>query len=95
MIVSYCVFNALWLFVWLYFARKEIDIKVSMFIRDILPYMLLSSFVMAVAYVSTMAIENLYLLFVAKAVIAASLYVLIARLTRSEELNEIKEFLYK
>jgi O-antigen/teichoic acid export membrane protein len=95
MIVSYCVFNALWLFVWLYFARKEIDIKVSMFIRDILPYMLLSSFVMAVAYVSTMAIENLYLLFVAKAVIAASLYVLIARLIRSEELNEIKEFLYK
>lgn len=95
MIVSYCVFNALWLFVWLYFARKEIDIKVSMFMRDILPYMLLSSFVMAVAYVSTMAIENMYLLFVSKVAIAASLYVFIARLIRSEELNEIKEFLYK
>lgn len=95
MIVSYCVFNVLWLFVWLYFARKEIDIKVSMFMRDILPYMLLSSFVMAVAYVSTMAIENMYLLFVSKVAIAASLYVFIARLIRSEELNEIKEFLYK
>jgi hypothetical protein len=63
--------------------------------RDILPYMLLSLFVMAVAYVSTMAIENMYLLFVSKVAIAASLYVFIARLIRSEELNEIKEFLYK
>ncbi|MBR5275522.1 MAG: lipopolysaccharide biosynthesis protein [Bacteroidaceae bacterium] len=95
MIVSYCVFNVLWLFVWLYFAKKEIDIKLSMFMRDILPYMLLSLFVMAVAYVSTMAIEDMYLLFVSKVAIAASLYVFIARLIRSEELNEIKEFLYK
>ncbi len=94
MLVAYCVFNALWLLVWLFFVKKEIHINLSMFLHDVLPYMFMSAFVMTFTFFVTKSIEGIYLLFFAKIVIAASMYIFLAYIMRSEELAETIAFLF-
>ena len=95
MIVCYCVFNALWLLVWLYFANREIGIRLTMFLSDVLPYMLLAVGVMSVTCFVTRGVDDMLLLLVAKMSVAALLYLSVSYVMRSEELHGIIEFLYK
>lgn len=95
MLVAYCIFNALWLLVWNYFVKKEINLTYTMFASDILPYMMLASAVMVATGYITLFINNIYILLISKIAIAAILYVLIAYIIRSEELFEIMNFLFK
>ena len=95
MLVSYCVFNAMWLFVWHYFARKEIAITLPMFLLDVTPYLLLAGLTMLATYMLTTSIGNIYILLLSRIAIAALLYVGTAFLMRSSELREIINFLLK
>ena len=95
MLVSYCVFNVLWLFVWHNFVRKEIAITLPMFLLDVTPYLLLAAITMVVTYMLTTSVENIYILLFLRIAIAALLYVGTAFLVRSNELREIINFLLK
>ena len=95
MIIAYCIFNALWLLVWHYFAQKEIKLNISMFLHDTLPYLFLATTVMATTHYLTLFIDNLCTLLVSRIAIAALLYIAIAGIARSKELAEIKCFLLK
>ena len=95
MLITYCVFNIIWLFVWNFFVKKEILLTYSMFIGDILKYILLATAVMFITSYMTAFIENIYTLLVSKIAIAATLYILAAYIIRSEELYEIVNFLFK
>lgn len=95
MLVAYCVFNTVWLFVWNYFVKREICLTYTMFVGDILPYMVLAATVMCVTGYMTSFINDIYALLVSKIAIAASLYILVAYIMRSDELSEIMDFLFK
>ena len=95
MIIAYCIFNALWLFVWHYFAEKEIKIKLQMFLADTLPYLLMATGVMAATHYLTLNINNMCTLLVTRIAVAALLYIGMAWIVRSEELDEITKFLFK
>ena len=95
MIVCYCIFNVCWLFVWRYFVGKEIALKLTMFLRDVVPYMLLAAAVMAVTYRLTTGIDEHVLLLLSRMAIAALLYIGVAAVARSKELQEIVDFLFK
>ena len=95
MIIAYCIFNALWLFIWHYFAEKEIRIKLQMFLIDTLPYLLMATGVMVATYHLTKPINNIYILLVARIAIAALLYIGTAWIAGSKELDEITGFLFK
>ena len=95
MLITYCVFNIIWLFVWNFFVKKEILLTYSMFVGDILKYILLAVAVMCITGYMTAFIENIYTLLVSKIAIAATLYILAAYIIRSEELYEIVNFLFK
>ena len=95
MLVAYCVFNIMWLFVWNYFVKKEIYLSYKMFVFDILPYMLLASIVMCITGYTTTFIGNIYILLISRIAIAASLYILTSYIIRSKELYEIMAFLFK
>lgn len=95
MLVAYCIFNALWLFVWNYFVKKEINLTYRMFISDILPYIALATIIMCITGYTTTFLNNKYVLLISKMTIAAILYILTAYLFRSEELSEIINFLFK
>ena len=95
MLITYCIFNIMWLFVWNYFVKKEIRLSYAMFIKDILPYMALATAVMCITGYTTRFIDDIYVLLGSKIAIAASLYIFTAYITRSEELSEIMDFLFK
>lgn len=95
MLAAYCIFNILWLSVWCYFVKKEINLTIKMFLRDTVPYMTLAAAIMLATSCMTASIDNMYLLLVSRIAIAASLYVLVARVAKSEELSEIIDFLFK
>lgn len=95
MLVCYCVFNALWLLVWRHFASKEIALTLSMFLLDVVPYMLLAASTMIVTYMLTCGIYDKLLLLVSRIAIAVLLYLGISGLLRSNELHEITCFLFK
>ena len=95
MIVAYCIFNALWLFVWHHFAKKEIRLNIRMFLTDTLPYLFLAMAVMVSTHHLTLFIENMCTLLLARIAIAASLYIAIAWIARSKELYEIANFIFK
>lgn len=95
MLIAYCVFNIAWLFVWTYFIKREISLTFTMFVCDLLPYMLLSTAVMFAAYGITNFIENVYLLLVSRILIVVLLYIASAWAMRSNELSEIMIFLFR
>ena len=95
MIVCYCIFNVCWLFVWRYFVGKEIALRLTMFLHDVVPYMLLATAVMGVTYRLTMDIDEELVLLLSRIAIAALLYIGVAAVVRSRELQEIYEFLFK
>ena len=95
MLVAYCVFNTMWLFVWNYFVKKEIRLTYAMFVGDTFPYIILATAVICATAYLTAFIENIYLLLIAKIAVAASLYILVSFIIRSEELSEIVAFLFK
>ena len=66
-----------------------------MFIKDILPYIVLAAVVMCITGYLTTFIDDIYMLLVSKIAIAASLYIFTAYIMRSEELFEIMNFLFK
>lgn len=95
MLASYCIFNALWLFVWHYFARREIAVSTGMFLLDIVPFMLLSAAVMAATYMLTKSIADPFALLTARISIAAALYIGLSYMLRISELREIFNFILK
>lgn len=95
MIVAYCIFNALWLLVWHHFAQKEICLNLRMFLTDTVPYLVMATAVMIATYYLTATIDNMYILLVTRIAVAATLYIATAWITRSNELCEIMDFLFK
>ena len=95
MLVSYCVFNACWLFVWRYFASKEITVTVTMFLFDVAPYMLFAALTMFATYYMTSGIEDKLALLLSRIGVAAVLYVSVSAFICSQELREIIDFLFK
>ena len=95
MIIAYCIFNALWLFVWHHFTEKEIGLNLKMFFVDTLPYLFTSIAVMAATHHLTRFIDNNGTLLISRVVIAAMLYIGVAFVARSKELEEITNFIFK
>ena len=95
MLMSYCVFNACWLFVWRYFASKEIAVTLVMFLLDVVPYMLLAAATMFASYFLTAGIGDQLILLLSRIAVAVLLYLSASALMRSKELYEIIDFLFK
>ena len=81
MVIAFACINILWLLVWQYFLSRLIGYRFSNMLRDLMPFLLISLFVMAATYVVTMSINNIYLLMFAQVVVAVLLYVLVMKLS--------------
>ena len=92
MVVASVIINVLWFFVWHYLTRVEVDIHIGEVIKDISPYFLLSATLAMIAYLTSVYIENLYLRFVVKVFVVASLYPFILWRLKSTIFFEMIEF---
>ena len=75
MVFYFIGINVAWLFVWQYFAYRLIGLRLWEALSDVLPFLLLSAACMALTWWITRPIESLWLLLVAKVVLAAVFYV--------------------
>lgn len=95
MMIAYVTFNALWIFVWRYYAGKEISLTLGMFLSDTFPFALLSTAVMLITYWMTQSINDIYMLLAARITVAVILYTGTLILMRNKELDEALHYLLK
>lgn len=95
LVTVYSAFTILWLIVWHIVTQKILGIKLTEIIKDTLPFLVIAAAVMGVTYFITMSIENLYLLFATRIIIAGILYLAIMRMAHVEILNECINFIRK
>lgn len=94
MVIGYTLFNILWLMVWHHYTHRLIPLKLTDTLKDILPFMLAAAFTMAVAYLSTLAIDNLPLRMLAKIGIAAGVYFVLMKVAHAKILDECLSYLF-
>ena len=95
MVGAYVVVSILWTGVWQRLAHKETGLRILEFLRDISPYLLLSTTLCIVAHFAAGSISNIYLRLFAKILMVAIPYVGILWLLGSTILHEGVEFVTK
>lgn len=95
MVCFFIIVNILWLLVWQTFAWRLIRLRFLDVIKDIAPFFLFSVLVMALAWGITRPITNLWLMLLAKVVLAASLYVGILWVSGAKIPRESLQFILK
>lgn len=93
MVIGFVTVNVLWVLVWQYFVRRLMNYRLSSFLADILPFLLISVAVMTVTYFITATISPPWLLLLTRIVIAAALYIIIMKLAKVVIFREAISFL--
>lgn len=93
MVIAYVLLNVMWLFVWHYFTWRLTGYTLGMFLKDIMPFALAATGVMVVTGLMTQTISTLWLLLLARIIIAALLYFVIMKIARVKILEECLAFI--
>ena len=93
MVIAFACINILWLLAWQLFASRLIGYRFVTMLRDLLPFMLIALAVMAVTYLVTQGVSNMYILLVIRILLAATLYLITMKLLRARILEECIEFI--
>lgn len=95
MVSIYTFVTILWLFVWQYFANKEIGIRLLDVLKDILPYLVITLIVMFITYFSTTFIHNKIILLIVRLIMASFLYFIIMKILGSQILEECVGYFFR
>lgn len=93
MVFYFIGINVAWLFVWQYFAYRLIGLRLWEALSDVLPFLLLSAACMALTWWITRPIESLWLLLLAKVVLAAIFYVTAIWISGARIMRESVDYL--
>lgn len=86
------VCSVCWLFIWQFICCRFIGGRFLDFVKDVVPFMLLSLLAMGVVYILTMGVSNLWLALLLRIVMAASLYFVIMKFAQAKILEECINF---
>jgi O-antigen/teichoic acid export membrane protein len=95
MLMAYITINIAWLLVWHHFVREQIRYSFLNFVKDLFPYLSIAVVVMLITQVCTSYCTDIYVRFMAKIGMAASLYILIMWLSGSVTFKESINFILK
>ncbi|MGL4851358.1 MAG: lipopolysaccharide biosynthesis protein [Phocaeicola sp.] len=84
-----------WLGVWHYFVQKELSLSIVDALKDILPFGVMAAAVMLATHWLTSSIEWVWLLFITRILLAASLYILLMWGSGSVTFKESVDYLLK
>lgn len=93
MVFYFIGINVAWLFVWQYFAYRLIGLRLWETLSDVLPFLILSAACMALTWWITRPIESLWLLLLAKVVLAAVFYVTAIWISGARIMRESVDYL--
>ena len=94
MIRIFVAINIVWIFVWWFFVKREIGLRLRDMLSDLAPYMFLSLALVVMSWFVTYNIENIWLRFLCKTVVVALPYIGLLWLSRSVILRESILFLF-
>ena len=84
----YVVLNILWIGVYHFFVKKEIDITILSMIKNCFPYFAAVSAGLICAYFASVCINNIYFGIIVKIAVTSVVYFLILRLLNDKMLYE-------
>ena len=93
MVMVIALINVAWTFVWFFLARRLIAYSLWMFLKDVIPFALAATAVMAVTFFVTKTITTLWMLLLARIVFAAVLYFVVMKIARVKILDECLQFI--
>lgn len=93
MIRCFVLLNILYILVWQHFIKQETGMTLMMALRDILPFAFIGAFTTFAAWLVTLWISNIYLLFVAKILVGALFYAGVMKVLHVAIFTECVEFL--
>ena len=93
MVVCYVAVYLLWMFLWHAFLQKQIPLRLITALKDILPFALAAAASMTATYFLTRGISNIYLLLIARILIAAVLYLAAIWIAGAKILRESLEYI--
>lgn len=94
-VLAYSILTIMWLFVWQMAGKSLINLCFIDALKDVVPFLVVSLFVMAVTYISTTGITNLFFLLIARILMAALLYAGIMKLLQAKVMDECIAFIRK
>ena len=94
MVSAYTVATVLWVFVWQYFAYREISLRLYDVLCDITPYMVISAAIIIAVYFATSGIQNLIILLLTRIILAVVAYFIVMKLLGSKMLDECIAYLF-
>lgn len=92
MVVAYTLFIIGWLVVWQAMIGHITGLRFIDVAKDILPFMLCAAFTMAITYLLTRWLENIYLLLLVRLLLSAAIYFSIMKLLKVQILEECLVF---
>lgn len=95
MVYAYVGIVIIWIGVWNFFVWREIRFSLMQTLRDILPFMLITTATMLATYCLTQGIGNIYLLFASRIIVAAAIYLLAMWLCGARIMRECLGFLIR
>ena len=95
MVIAYSAFNILWLGAWQPSAKRIIGLRLWQMAKDVAPFMLIAAAVMVATHFITLSITNLWLLLLARIVVAGAFYYVVMRLLNVAILKECLQFMRK
>ena len=95
MVIVYLAVNFVTLIGWHYFIKRLIGLKYVDIIKDITPFLVITSVVIAIAWFITKDITNNYILISLKIIIVACLYLIIMWKSKARVFNDCIQFILK
>lgn len=87
--------NIFWVFIWYKVASISLNISLFNFLKDIMPFLLISIVTIVLVYFVSSYISNIYLNIIIKVVLVVSLYFIILRILGAKILKDVLKFLLK
>lgn len=95
MVTVYTLFNIAYLSVWHWQSQRALRLSLLALLKDILPFLLITTAVIGLTWLITGFITNIILLFLSRIIVAALLYFIMMKATRVVILEECIRFLFK
>lgn len=95
MVIGISALNIMWMFVWWFLSRRQSGYSVWGLLSDFIPFMGIAALSIALAWIITKWITNIYLLLIAKILVTALIYCFLMRISKSVTFKESMEYLRK
>ena len=95
MVIGIAALNLLWVFVWWFLSHTQSGYSILGLLSDFVPFMGIAAFSIALAWILTKWINNIFLLLIAKILVTGVIYLFLMRVSRAVAYKESLEYMRK